>query len=187
MKNIQITQWLTDFMKQQVRPGDLCIDATMGNGNDTLTLSSLCMETGQVLAFDIQEQALSRTRQLLEEKSPFRNYRLILDSHEHLELYAQPETVSCIVFNFGYLPGSDHRLSTQTESSLTALGAALRLLKREGLLCLCLYSGKDTGFEEREAILRWLKGLDPRQYLVICCEYYNRANHPPLPVLVIKL
>ena len=187
MKNIQITQWLTHFMIQQVKPGDLCIDATMGNGNDTLTLSRLCKNNGQVLAFDIQQEALERTRVLLEEKSEFSNYRLILDSHEHMGKYAEKESVSCIVFNFGYLPGGNHQLSTTSKSSLKALEESLLLLKKEGLLCLCIYSGKDTGFQEREAILKWLKELDPRKYLVICCEYYNRANHPPLPVLVIKL
>ena len=61
MKNYQITQWCARFIKEQVSPGDLCIDATMGNGNDTLLLSTLCGEKGRVLAFDIQEQALKST------------------------------------------------------------------------------------------------------------------------------
>lgn len=62
MKNYQITQWCARFIKEQVAPGDLCIDATMGNGNDTLLLSTLCGEKGRVLAFDIQEQALKSTK-----------------------------------------------------------------------------------------------------------------------------
>lgn len=62
MKNYQITQWCARFIKEQVSPGDLCIDATMGNGNDTLLLSTLCGEKGRVLAFDIQEQALKSTK-----------------------------------------------------------------------------------------------------------------------------
>ena len=60
MKNFQITQWSAHFIEEQVKPGDFCIDATMGNGNDTLLLSRLCGDSGQVLAFDIQEQAQSR-------------------------------------------------------------------------------------------------------------------------------
>ena len=65
MKNYQITQWCARFIKEQVAPGDLCIDATMGNGNDTLLLSTLCGEKGRVLAFDIQEQALKSTKKRL--------------------------------------------------------------------------------------------------------------------------
>ena len=65
MKNFQITQWSAHFIEEQVKPGDFCIDATMGNGNDTLLLSRLCGESGQVLAFDIQEQAVNHTRQRL--------------------------------------------------------------------------------------------------------------------------
>ena len=62
MDSCQITQWCTRFIREQVKPGDLCIDATMGNGNDTLLLSTLCKENGQVLAFDIQEMALANTK-----------------------------------------------------------------------------------------------------------------------------
>ena len=65
MKATQITQWCARFITEQVQPGDICIDATMGNGNDTLLLCSLCQETGHVYAFDIQEQALAHTRQRL--------------------------------------------------------------------------------------------------------------------------
>ena len=58
MKNFQITQWCARFIKEQISPGDLCIDATMGNGNDTLLLSTLCGKDGRVIAFDIQDDFL---------------------------------------------------------------------------------------------------------------------------------
>ena len=66
MNNYQITAWCSGFIRNQVQDGDLCIDATMGNGNDTLLLSRLCGSTGKVLAFDIQEQALNATRERLD-------------------------------------------------------------------------------------------------------------------------
>ena len=187
MENYQITRWCAQFIRQQVREGDFCIDATMGNGNDTLLLSRLCGETGRVLAFDIQNQALDATEERLRRHGAPQNYKLILDSHIHMEGYASPGSVSCIVFNFGYLPGGSHELSTKPESSLCALTQALTLLKKGGLLSLCIYSGGDSGFEERDAILSWLKQLDSRSFLVIKSEYYNRPNNPPIPVLVIKL
>lgn len=187
MKNYQITQWCATFIRQQVKEGDLCIDATMGNGNDTLLLSRLAGPKGHVFAFDIQKQALQTThRKLLDESAPA-NYTLIQESHTRISEYAVPGSVSCIVFNFGYLPGGDHALSTKAATSIQALEQSLTLLKKGGLLSLCIYSGGDSGFEERDAILSWLKNLDSHNYLVIKSDYYNRPNHPPIPVLVIRL
>lgn len=187
MKNYQITQWCSRFIEEQVKEGDICIDATMGNGNDTLLLSRLAGPDGQVLAFDIQEQALQAARQkLLRENAPA-NYTLFLESHTHMADHVKPDSVSCIVFNFGYLPGGDHSLATRSETSIQALEQSLTLLKKGGLLSLCIYSGGDSGFEERDALLTWLKKLDSHNYLVIRSDYYNRPNNPPLPVLVIRL
>ncbi len=187
MKNYQITQWCSRFIEEQVKEGDICIDATMGNGNDTLLLSRLAGPDGQVLAFDIQEQALQAARQkLLRENAPA-NYTLFLESHTHMADHVKPDSVSCIVFNFGYLPGGDHSLATRSETSLQALEQSLTLLKKGGLLSLCIYSGGDSGFEERDALLTWLKKLDSHNYLVIRSDYYNRPNNPPIPVLVIRL
>ena len=175
MENIQITQWCAHFISRQVHPGDLCIDATMGNGNDTLLLSRLCEENGRVLAFDIQRSALEKTKERLLAAGAPLNYSLILDSHTNMAKYAREGSVSCIVFNFGYLPGGSHETATKAETSIG------------GLLSLCIYSGGDSGFEEKDAILSWLKKLPPRRFLVIKSDYYNRPNHPPVPVLVIKL
>ena len=101
--------------------------------------------------------------------------------------HVKPDSVSCIVFNFGYLPGGDHSLATRSETSIQALEQSLTLLKKGGLLSLCIYSGGDSGFEERDALLAWLKKLDSHNYLVIRNDYYNRPNNPPIPVLVIRL
>lgn len=187
MKNYQITEWVHHFLEMQVQPGDLCIDATMGNGNDTAYLSRLAGDTGRVLAFDIQELALEHTKERLEREGCPNNYELFLASHEEMENYAQADSVSAITFNLGYLPGGDHSKATKGESSLRAMESGLRLLKKKGLLSICIYSGGDSGFEERDAVLSYLKALDPKKYLVICTEYFNRPNHPPIPVLVIKL
>lgn len=187
MDSCQITQWCARFIQEQIKPGDLCIDATMGNGNDTLLLSTLCKENGQVLAFDIQEMALTNTRKRLQCAGAPKNYQLILDSHTNMGSYASPGSVSCIVFNLGYLPGGDHSLSTKAETSIQALEQGLSLLQKNGLISLCIYSGGDSGFQERDQVLVWLSALDPRKYLVIRSDYFNRPNNPPIPVLIIKL
>ena len=100
MESYQITGWCRHFMEEQVKPGDICIDATAGNGNDTLTLCRLAGEKGKVYAFDIQKAALEKTGRRLEAEGL--RAELILDGHEHMEKYVKEKgEVSCIVFNFG--------------------------------------------------------------------------------------
>ena len=96
MKAVQITGWCARFIREQVQPGDICIDATMGNGNDTLLLSSLCGKDGHVFAFDIQEAALINTRKRLMEADAPQNYTLLLESHTNIAHYVDPGTASCI-------------------------------------------------------------------------------------------
>ena len=187
MKNYQITSWVQNFLEDHVQPGDICIDATMGNGNDTVLLSKLAGENGKVIAFDIQQMALDNTKEkLLKEGCPS-NYELVLASHETMNEYAKENSVSCITFNLGYLPGGDHAKATKGESSIRAIGTGLKLLKKKGLMTVCIYSGGDSGFEEKDAVLSYIKALDSKKYLVIISEYANRPNNPPIPVLIIKI
>ena len=187
MKNYQITEWCHHFIKEHVKSGDVCVDATAGNGNDTKLLCELVGEEGLVYAFDIQKQAVDKTKECLEKQGLDKRARVYLDSHENMANYLEVESVSCITFNFGYLPGGDHNLATKKDSSIFAIHEGLRLLKKGGMMSLCIYSGGDSGFEEKEAILEELAKLDGKRYLVIVSEYYNRPNHPPIPVLIIKL
>lgn len=186
MKPYQVTEWIHHFVREHVKEGSLCIDATMGNGNDTALLSKLAGSSGKVLAFDIQEQALAHTKKRLQEEGCPDNCTLLLKSHEEMADFAAAESVSCMMFNFGYLPGGDHEKATKAESSLRAIRAGLGLLEKGGLMTLCIYSGGDTGFEEKEAVLSYVRALDARTYLVIQSEYINRPNHPPTPVLILK-
>lgn len=187
MKTYQITEWCHHFIREHVKEGDCCIDATAGNGNDTLVLCELVGPTGSVIAFDIQEQAIANTKKRLQEHGVLERANVVLDSHTNMKNYAKEDSVSCITFNFGYLPGGDHALATKKESSIEAIYEGLRLLKKGGMMSLCIYSGGDSGFEERDAILEELKQMDRKKYLVIVSEYYNRPNNPPIPVLILKL
>ncbi|MGN0297665.1 MAG: class I SAM-dependent methyltransferase, partial [Lachnospiraceae bacterium] len=96
-----------------MQEGDFCIDATAGTGQDTGYLAQLCGERGKVLAFDIQEQVLQMTEERLGLLNLKSRVQLILDSHEHMEQYALAESVSCVTFNFGYLPKGDHSICTR--------------------------------------------------------------------------
>ena len=112
---------------------------------------------------------------------------MILAGHEEMGIYVKEAgDVSCIVFNFGYLPGGDHSLTTKSETSIKALEIALTMLKSGGMISLCIYSGGADGCAEREALLQWMKGLDQNKYLAIVSEYYNLPSNSPLPAVVIR-
>lgn len=174
------------FLEEQVRPGAFCIDATAGRGRDTAFLCSLAGPQGKVLAFDIQQEAVDSTRALLEEKGFSSMAQVILDSHSNMEQYAQAESVDAVVFNFGWLPGGDHRIFTTPQTSIPAIQAALRLLKPGGVCCLCIYYGGASGYGERDALLPFLETLDSDRYTVIVSRFANRPGDPPIPVFIYK-
>lgn len=186
MKQSQITYWCHEIIRSQARTGGLYIDATMGNGNDTLMLCELAGELGEVFAFDIQGQAVEVTRNLLERHEVPTKYHLILDGHENMDNYVQQDSVDVICFNFGYLPGGDHKIATKASTSIVAIQKGLELLKSGGMMTLCVYSGGDTGFEEKDCILDYIKELPAKEYTVIVNQYFNRENNPPVPVFIFK-
>lgn len=173
-----------DFLRRQVKPGAVCIDATAGRGRDIALLCRLAGPAGRVLAFDIQADAVRQTRKLLEQEGL--TAEVIQDSHANMEQYAAPETVDCIVFNFGRLPGGDPHIFTVAESSIAAIDAGIRLLKPGGVMSLSLYYGGANGYDERDAILAHLRTLDDRRCSVLVCDWANRRNDPPMPIFLWK-
>lgn len=186
MNQSQITYWCHEIIRSQAQKNGVYIDATMGKGNDTAFLCELAGEEGKVYAFDIQEAALDATKKRLEEKGFLNRAELILDGHENMQNYVDEEIADVICFNFGYLPGGNHDIATCPETSVEAVRQGLKILKKGGMMSLCIYSGGDTGFEEKEVLMKFLKKLPPKEYTVIANEYYNRENNPPMPVFVFK-
>ena len=170
------------FLEQTVKPGSFCIDATAGKGRDTALLCRLAGERGRVLAFDIQQEAVDQTKALLEAEGL--TAEVIRDSHANMERYAAAETVDCVVFNFGRLPGGDPSIFTRSDTSVAALEAALRLLKSGGVIAIALYYGGANGYGERDAVMTWLETLDDRKFSVLRCDWANRRNDPPMPVFI---
>lgn len=173
-----------NWMKAHIGEGAFCIDATAGRGFDTAFLCELVGKSGRVLAFDIQEEAVTSTRALLDEKGL--EAEIYLESHTLMKNYAKAQSVDGIMFNFGYLPGGDHGICTRKEDSIKAVEVGLELLKKQGVMALCIYHGGDTGFEEKEAIMSYLKTVDSKKYTVIVSEFFNRPNFPPIFVGIIR-
>ena len=178
------TELVHSIINGRIGAGAFCIDATAGRGRDTALLCELAGEGGRVLAFDVQEDAVRQTNELLAREG--KHAEVHLDSHAHMESYAAPESVDCIVFNFGRLPGGDPHIFTHADSSIEAVNAGLRLLKPGGVMALAIYYGGENGYGERDALLAHLKTLDDRKYSVLVCDWANRRNDPPIPAFIFK-
>lgn len=168
------------LVKEKVRSGDLVIDATVGNGHDTVFLYALVQPNGHVYGFDIQEAALDKARSIEKCGQALSCLTLINASHTDMMEYIPLEDcgrISAIMFNLGYLPGSNKQIKTQSESTLPALVSASLLLKPDGLITVLAYPGHDGGDVETRAVDQWRLGLDALQYQTALYE-----NHPENPL-----
>lgn len=156
------------------------IDATAGNGHDTLFLAKQVGNKGKVFAFDIQEKALQGTAEKLrsEKASIGDNVELIKAGHENMDKYIEGE-VGAIMFNLGYLPGGDRSIITRPETTFQAVKQALSLLEVGGLITLVCYPGHPGGEQERDKVREMVESLSPKSFQVIHYEFINQANPPP--------
>ncbi len=175
--------WAAELIGPALYPGAVAVDATMGNGRDTLWLCGQVGEAGRVYAFDVQEEAVARTRARLEEAGMADRATLFCLGHEHMA-EAVPEGVDVVMFNLGWLPGAAHAVTTQTETTLKAVDAALALLRPDGLMTICVYPGHDEGRRELDALLQWAASLDPKRYDALVKCYLNQPNDPPRMIAV---
>jgi len=163
-----------ELVSDVVRPGDQVVDATVGNGHDTLFLAKAVGQGGRVIGFDIQQQAINSARVRLSEGNiEEKNVDLHVRSHAEMDAVVKAE-VSCVMFNLGYLPGADKSLITRAESSLSALEKAASLLKNGGLLTVMCYPGHAGGDTEAELVKGWLLGLPSDQFEV---QVYRREGY----------
>lgn len=174
------------LLRERLRPGDWAVDATAGNGHDTLLLVQLTRPAGRVFAFDVQPQAIAVTRRRLESHGkPGQGYQLILASHADMAAHLPevPEHLySAVIFNLGYLPGGDKSLITRPETTLPAVHGALALLRPGGLLLLVLYPGHEGGAEEAQALRDWALDLPAGQWQVT--EYRTLNTGKPAPCVI---
>lgn len=175
--------WAAELVEAALHPGARAVDATMGNGHDTLWLCRLVGESGRVTAFDVQPEAVSRTRALLEGEGMLERAELHCLGHEHMaQVVAEP--ADAVVFNLGWLPGAAHGVTTRTETTLAAAEAALSILAPEGLLTICVYPGHEEGARELAALDAWAQALDPTRYDAMTRRYVNQPGDPPVLIAV---
>ncbi|MCA9767140.1 MAG: 16S rRNA (cytosine(1402)-N(4))-methyltransferase [Carnobacterium sp.] len=175
------------LLKNTVINGDKVIDATVGNGGDTVFLAKLVGKTGHVFGFDIQSQAIETTKEKLLLTSLLEQVSLYNDGHENLNLYLPKNIeIAAAVFNLGYLPKGDKNIITEGDTTIRAVENILPRLRKGGLLLLTVYSGHPGGESERNTVLDFTKCLPQDLYTVLYYGFINQKNSPPFLIVVEK-
>ena len=174
-----------EISKEKVQEEDIVIDATMGNGNDTAFLSELVGDKGKVYAFDIQEVAVKSTRERLQRLGLEKRVELIHDGHENIEKYVD-EKVKLIIYNLGYLPKGDHKLTTKSETTIESIKKGLELLDSNGVILIVIYPGHESGRLEKLALEEFTKDIKQREFNVVNINFTNQVNNPPELICIEK-
>ncbi|MCK9395139.1 MAG: methyltransferase domain-containing protein [Methylobacter sp.] len=167
MKRISLVKTAHDLIRDILSPGDIAIDATVGNGHDTVFLAEQVGPSGRVYGFDIQQAAIDSTREKFRQNGLQDCLTLIHASHADMneEIPAHLHgNIGAIMFNLGYLPGGDKSLITQTDSTLAALTAAALILALNGIITLLAYPGHPGGDRETDQVKNWCERLDTEQF-----------------------
>lgn len=168
-----------EFIAPVLVPGALAVDATAGNGYDTLFLAQGVGVQGHVYAFDIQPEAIAQTKSLLERHGLLDRVTLLATDHREMGRIVPPN-VKAVMFNLGYLPGGDRRIITQPSSTIEALQAALALLAPGGRISLVIYTGHPGGPEELKAVEEFTSTLPPAAFVVLRVAFWNRSSRAPV-------
>ena len=179
--NLEHIKLAHKYWKDLLDPSDNVIDATCGNGKDTLFLSKL-LPNGKIFCFDIQKKAIENTFSLLKEnleKDFTKRIFFINNSHEDFSSIEKSIPIKLIVYNLGYLPGGDKNITTKTSSTLESINNALKIITQDGAISITCYPHKE-GLKEQEAILKFLESLNSPKYSICFHKWINKKNVPNL-------
>ena len=189
MKLEGVLPFARKLLEKAVGEGGAAVDATMGNGHDTLFLAKLVGSSGKVFAFDVQAGALEATRIRLRENEAEKQAALFLAGHEQAASLI-PESfhgkINGAIFNLGYLPGSDKSVITKPGTTIAAVQQLLEMLAPEGIIVLVVYHGHEGGAAERDRLLEFVRGIDQKSAHVLQYQFINQQNNPPFILAIEK-
>ena len=162
--------------------GDVVVDATMGKGFDTLFLAQAVGGLGKVYAFDVQAKAIELTKARLNKAGVMERVQLIHDSHANVSAHLKDTkivSIRCVMFNLGYLPGSDKAEQTHPQSTIKSLKATVALLSKPGIISILAYTGHVGGREEAEKVKAWAISLPTSQFQITINIPVSTNNSPP--------
>ncbi|PCI92417.1 rRNA methyltransferase [Candidatus Aerophobetes bacterium] len=173
------------FWKKHVTKDAIIVDATCGNGHDSLYLASECLHLGHLFCIDLQKEAIASTEERLASLTPSKRAKITLIEGSHVSF----ETLDCncdlFVYNLGYLPGETKHITTMVTTTLKSVKNALKRLNKGGLISITCYPGHEEGKKEESALLSFFSGLCPSEYMLVHNKFMNRNSSPSL-LLVYK-
>ncbi|PLT32216.1 class I SAM-dependent methyltransferase [Bacillus sp. V5-8f] len=189
MKLDRILPYARILLEKAVGPGDIAVDATAGNGFDTLFLAKLCGSQGHVYAFDIQAEAIAATSRRLESENFQAHCTLFATGHENVKS-SLPKTsygkITGAVFNLGYLPGGDKNIVTKAETTISSITQLLEIMAPGGIIVLVIYHGHPEGAIEKDRLLQFVSNLPQETAHVLQYSFINQVNQPPFIVALEK-
>lgn len=189
MKLDGILPFARQLLEKALSPGDFAVDATLGNGHDTLFLARLIGESGMVYGFDIQEEAVLNTQKRLEDQQLADRVTLFHKGHENI-INCVPQSqhgrIKAAIFNLGYLPGGDKSIVTTPSTTISAIEQLLEIMAPEGIIVLVIYHGHQEGEIERDALLPFVKQLEQKDVHVLQYQFINQQNNPPFIIAIEK-
>lgn len=162
------------------------VDITCGNGHDTVYLLSHCHKNSHVYAIDIQEVAITRTKEKLLREIPqaMKQVELILGSHDSVLETLPVSTIDLMVANLGYLPNTDHQIMTQSTSTIKAVSKGLAKLSVHGLCTIVAYPGTEAGRKEAEDLEEYIASMNQKEFHCSTWRPLNQANQPPILYII---
>ncbi|SKA83127.1 Putative rRNA methylase [Caloramator quimbayensis] len=179
---VKATQMAQSFVEKKLCEYDNAVDATLGNGNDTIFLSNI-LKKGIVYSFDIQKIAVDNFKETAGRLN-ISNVIAVNDGHENMDRYIN-KSVKAVMFNLGYLPKGDINIVTKAETTLKALKKGLNLLMTGGIITIVAYPHEE-GRRERDEIFNYLKSLNPKDYAVMEIGFINRYSNSPSVIVIEK-
>lgn len=191
MRYRPLTQFAHERLTRILRPGDLAVDATVGNGHDTLHLADQVGSGGRVIGFDIQADAIQSTSRRLQQAGLSERVVLRHSGHQHLSSIVTDVEGSrrptAITFNLGYLPGGDKGVTTLPETTCAGIEQALEMLSSGGTLSILAYRGHPGGQTETAAVESLLQRMNPTRYQLTKETAPDNPNKSPVLFLVTRL
>ncbi len=174
--NLSILNKVRQIIEKNIKEKDIVVDATIGNGNDTLFLANITKK-GHVFGFDIQKEAIKRTSNLLVN---YNNYTLINDSHSNIDIHLSDykNKISLVLYNLGYLPNGDKNITTNYVTTIDSIKKALPLLNDKGRILIVIYKGHEEGLKENNEINKFLKTINNK------INIYRNTDNEVAPYLI---
>lgn len=180
---LRATELAHNAIKPLIKENDVVVDATLGNGYDTIFLSELVPQ-GKVYSFDIQKSAIEKVEEFIKENN-INNVVLINTGHERMDEYVSEKPMA-IMFNLGYLPGGDKEITTMPDTTVEAVEKGLEMLHLGGVMTIEVYTGHNTGEDEARKLEGYIKNLPAKEFSVMKINFLNKNRKAPFLIIIEK-